>query len=225
MFDFHALRGALISRAERSGATVKTLQGPARHSDPRLTLKRYARLRLEDEVATLDAMPGSGRDDDPTVDTQAAKATGTHDATPRSATPIATPVEAPAGARNGANGCGDARPSRLRLAGGDERHPLENKAKREDIRGGAAGSGKYPVRDLNSCRRRERAKTPSVSDARDGACSTLAQADTSSDTNAAQNHPSEDPDLARVVEAWPALDEATRRAVTAIVQATGHRGG
>ena len=42
-------------------------------------------------------------------------------------------------------------------SGRDDRKLVKNNAEREEMRGGAAGSGKYPVRDLNSCRRRERA--------------------------------------------------------------------
>ena len=152
VFDFHALRGAFISRVERSGATVKTLQGLARHSDPRLTLKRYARLRIEDEVATLEAMPGLDGNV-PETDAQAARATGTHDPKPWGA----TPVEAPTPARNHAIQCDDAQHSPLRLAGRDERNPLQCNAKRDDARADASGSDKYPVRDLNPCRRRERA--------------------------------------------------------------------
>jgi integrase len=60
VFDFHALRGAYISRLERSGATVKTLQTLARHADPRLTLKRYARVNREDEVRAVAAVPSFG---------------------------------------------------------------------------------------------------------------------------------------------------------------------
>ena len=57
VFDFHALRGAYISRIERTGATVKTLQTLARHTDPKLTLKRYARLHQDDQVAAVESMP------------------------------------------------------------------------------------------------------------------------------------------------------------------------
>lgn len=62
VLDFHALRGAFISRVERSGATVKTLQALARHADPGLTLKRYARVNREDEVRAVEAMPSFGGD-------------------------------------------------------------------------------------------------------------------------------------------------------------------
>jgi integrase len=56
-FDFHAFRGAYVSRLERSGASVKALQTLSRHTDPRLTLKRYARLRIDDAARAVEAMP------------------------------------------------------------------------------------------------------------------------------------------------------------------------
>jgi site-specific recombinase XerD len=57
VLDFHALRGAYISRVVRSGANVKVLQSLARHADPRLTLKRYAQAHREDEVRAVEGLP------------------------------------------------------------------------------------------------------------------------------------------------------------------------
>ncbi len=46
--DFHSLRGAYISNLVRSGASVKTCQVLARHSDPGLTIGIYAKASLHD---------------------------------------------------------------------------------------------------------------------------------------------------------------------------------
>ena len=74
IFDFHALRGVYISRIERSGATIKTFQTLARHTDPRLSLKRYVRIRMDDSLAALERLP-SPRPRKPQQ--QAQRATGT----------------------------------------------------------------------------------------------------------------------------------------------------
>jgi integrase len=50
--DFHALRHTAITLAGESGATVKEMQTFARHSDPRLTMNTYARVR-EDRQSEL----------------------------------------------------------------------------------------------------------------------------------------------------------------------------
>jgi integrase len=55
--DFHALRHTYITNIARSGAKVKALVTLARHSDPRLTLRRYAHLGLADLADALDCLP------------------------------------------------------------------------------------------------------------------------------------------------------------------------
>jgi integrase len=57
IFDFHALRGAFISRIERSGASVKTLQTLARHAKAETTLARYARASNTDIVGAVETLP------------------------------------------------------------------------------------------------------------------------------------------------------------------------
>jgi Phage integrase family len=64
IFDFHALRGSFISRVERAGASVKTLQ----------TLARYARASVMDVVGAVEALPDLGR---PASQTEPMTATGT----------------------------------------------------------------------------------------------------------------------------------------------------
>jgi len=60
-FDFHALRGAFISRVERSGASVKTLQTLARHAKAETTLARYARSSIKDVVGAVENLPDLGK--------------------------------------------------------------------------------------------------------------------------------------------------------------------
>jgi len=73
--DFHSLRHGYISRIVESGASVKVAQELARHSDPKLTIGRYAHTRLFDLGAALDSLPGTDR---PKPETQQVRATGTN---------------------------------------------------------------------------------------------------------------------------------------------------
>ncbi len=55
--DFHSTRHSFISAICRTDAPIKALVETARHGDPRLTLRRYAKIRLNDKanvVAQLD---------------------------------------------------------------------------------------------------------------------------------------------------------------------------
>jgi len=62
------------------GASVKTAQELARHSDPRLTIGRYSHARLHDLQGALDALP-STTPSEPYSQPQAMRATGTEDQT------------------------------------------------------------------------------------------------------------------------------------------------
>ena len=55
--DFHSLRGTYISALVRSGASIKTVQTLARHSNPALTLARYARVDLHDVIGAVESLP------------------------------------------------------------------------------------------------------------------------------------------------------------------------
>ena len=57
--DFHALRHTYITNIGRSGATMKTHQELARHSEPSLTM-RYTHTQLEDKVRALESLPSAG---------------------------------------------------------------------------------------------------------------------------------------------------------------------
>jgi hypothetical protein len=55
--DFHAMRHTYISGIVAGGASVKTAQELARHSDPALTIGRYSHARPRDMQNALDTMP------------------------------------------------------------------------------------------------------------------------------------------------------------------------
>jgi integrase len=64
--DFHGLRVHYVSRVVETGATVKEAMELARHSDPKLTMKTYARVSIHSLTRVLDKMPkaenGPGRE-------------------------------------------------------------------------------------------------------------------------------------------------------------------
>ena len=79
--DFHSTRHTFISGIVATGATVKTAQELARHSDPRLTIGRYSHARLHDLQGALEALPDlqpQGREER----AEAVAATGTDHASP-----------------------------------------------------------------------------------------------------------------------------------------------
>lgn len=55
--DFHATRHTYISGIVAGGASVKTAQELARHSDPSLTIGRYSHARPKDLQGALDTLP------------------------------------------------------------------------------------------------------------------------------------------------------------------------
>jgi integrase/recombinase XerC len=55
--DFHALRHTFGVLAERGGATLREVTALMRHSDPKLTLKTYGRLRAHDLAAAIEKLP------------------------------------------------------------------------------------------------------------------------------------------------------------------------
>ena len=62
--DFHALRHSYVGLFEGAGISVKSAMALARHSDPKLTMKRYGRAHLSDLGAAVERLPivGPARD-------------------------------------------------------------------------------------------------------------------------------------------------------------------
>ena len=81
--DFHSTRHTYVSGIVASGASVKTAQELARHSNPSLTIGRYSHTRLHDLQGALDALPKPSPTR-PVVEPKEARiqATGTDDAEP-----------------------------------------------------------------------------------------------------------------------------------------------
>jgi len=77
--DFHSTRHTYISGIVASGASVKTSQELARHSDPRLTIGRYSHVRLMDLQGALEALPDTTP---PKPEQQPQQATGTEGLSP-----------------------------------------------------------------------------------------------------------------------------------------------
>jgi integrase/recombinase XerC len=55
--DLHALRHSFVALLDRSGASLREAMQLARHSDPRLTMRTYARLRLADLGDAVGRLP------------------------------------------------------------------------------------------------------------------------------------------------------------------------
>lgn len=215
VLDFHALRTSYISHLVASGASVKTCQTLARHSTATLTFDVYARASLHDVQGAVESLPdlASG----PATPT-ALKATGTTD-----------PIH------------------RVNAVGSDLAHYLpigETGSGRMATDGdgsgnstcGESGNAKpLPEKGLDASHRMES----------DGAASASRRTRTfnplikSQPTDSRKPHDSGsfrvvgpelahhlpigakiDPDLKRVVDAWPHLPKAIRRAVMALVDST-----
>jgi hypothetical protein len=74
--DFHSLRHSYVALLDRAGVTVKEAMHLARHSDPKLTMKRYGKPRRHDLTAAMNRFPQVLRER-PSGESQALSATGT----------------------------------------------------------------------------------------------------------------------------------------------------
>jgi integrase len=55
--DFHALRHSFVALLDKAGVTLKQAMQLARHTDPKLTMKRYGRAQLHDLAGAVGALP------------------------------------------------------------------------------------------------------------------------------------------------------------------------
>jgi hypothetical protein len=79
--DFHATRHTYISSIVAGGASVKTAQELARHSNPSLTIGRYSHARFHDIAGALETLPSiSSQEPQAISGSITLKATGTNDA-------------------------------------------------------------------------------------------------------------------------------------------------
>ena len=111
VLDFHSFRHGYVTAICRANVSPRVMMELARHSDPKLTMKRYGRVSISDSAAALDALPRlTPRGDD----RQEQRATGTDNATA-----LQDAVGCP---RTGDHGLGRSRPYR---AGGHDGHARE----------------------------------------------------------------------------------------------------
>jgi len=147
VIDFHALRVHFISRVVEAGANVKEAMELARHSDPKLTLKTYAKVGLHSLAGVLDRMDSP--DPAPEQGAGVLLATGTDNHAP--AGPDNTPQNPPQSERGKATG--KLRPGaagrdegRSGWVGDDAPKPLRYTDLRETARANAGQSESTPHR-------------------------------------------------------------------------------
>jgi len=79
VLDFHSFRHGFVTAICRANVSPRVMMELARHSHPRLTMKRYSRVSVSDAVAAMDALPKL--DGETERERAALRATGTDDAT------------------------------------------------------------------------------------------------------------------------------------------------
>ncbi len=62
VLDFHSFRHGYVTEICKAPISPRAMMALARHTDPRLTLKRYSRLTGSETAAALDALPSLGGD-------------------------------------------------------------------------------------------------------------------------------------------------------------------
>ncbi|NQU76120.1 MAG: hypothetical protein HQ546_07405 [Planctomycetes bacterium] len=80
VLDFHSFRHGYVTKICKANASPRVMMALARHSDPRLTMKRYSCIGTIDTAKALDTLPrltGGMKEDSEAVELQA---TGTDDA-------------------------------------------------------------------------------------------------------------------------------------------------
>jgi hypothetical protein len=220
VFDFHSLRHQFISDLVRGGVHPKEAQTLARHSTITLTMDRYTHVGIVDLTAALERLPAIS---DKTQSNENAKqlATGT-DGPVDGKGKVA--VWVPPGAKNGA----------ARLASGtSENAPdcTENGQRASDFdrnasdespaKSGASSADSHE--SSSACIKAEgRGLEPLVQNAGKTGVSTQSGAKSGAlSTEAAVI----DPNLAHVVGAWPVLPTAIKKAILALVEASGGADG
>jgi integrase len=94
VLDFHSFRHGYVTAICRANVSPRVMMALARHSDPRLTMKRYSRVGVQDTARALDALPKlSGGPDE----RQELRATGTDYVTSAQDARLKPPGQAPGG--------------------------------------------------------------------------------------------------------------------------------
>lgn len=230
--DFHGLRVHYVSRVVEAGANVKEAMELARHSDPKLTLKTYARVGMHNLARVLDGMPKANTR--PTRAAEALRATGTDDHA------VGREFDPPQKTPHFEDG---ARKTSAASRGGDD-HSGTGPSDRNTLQlSGSGDTARHRAAHDQNAPRRTRTFDPLIksqtgtlentgltahpphpgpqSAAESPPTGTLKQfPDPHSELQSAAESPT-DPDLSAVVTAWPALPPAIRAGILAMVRASG----
>ena len=214
--DFHALRHTFLSRLGRSGASPKVMQRLARHSTVGLTLDRYTHAGLYDLQAAVEKLPPLPTTTGTPREIQSARATGTDAAD-------TLPTVLPS--------CLPKRVAKTRVSvpfsavSKGDLTPTSDDTKNEKTVGktevsstvhAERGGFEPPVEGIPR-RRFSKAVTSSRKEHRqEEVTSNGLRVLPSSLPDSVET----DPDLVRVIRAWPTLAEPLRRAILAMIGAT-----
>ncbi len=209
VLDFHSFRHGYVTAICQAPVSPRVMMELARHSDPRLTMKRYSRVATADSALALDALPKLAGDDKP----QPLRQTGTM-------ATVAPPDPDGRFATRFAKSCGFDRTSadsgglsasepNCEKALADSGKAAIIKAKKQQAPVaqmdrasvyGTEATNTQPPESSNTC-----------DDSSPSACHSLCQ-------TRAETAPL-DPDLAALVKVWPDLPQAVRAGIVAMVKA------
>ncbi len=202
------MRACLISNVIRAGADLKQAMTLARHTDPRLTAGRYARTRLNDLGAVVDKLPEPTKPDSQPTQIADLLKTGTDSG----CTPdVPTPGFSRGGLRIDQETEGSIKDSldlpKSRKAKGKEGNLGLERAVEED-------QGKSPRPDSN----RGITVLQTAAASPPNACETSPFSE-SAYTGCTQGCTClDDPELARIVQAWATMPKPSRRALLALIE-------
>ena len=216
VFDFHALRHQYITSLAEAGVHPKIAQQLARHSTITLTMDRYTHLSVVDASAALSRLPAvHGPDRQPEL--QAARANGTDGRRPDS---LAHPLAQTPGGKG----------VKLAVPGVDAVSPLQDTSS-TCVEGDSCNSltecELQPSEEISPAAEGKRRRWESnprwricnLPPTQKTAGKTAKPSRTGPPTGPSGQESATDPALARLVEAWPTLPPAIRRAMLALVEA------
>lgn len=215
--DFHALRVAYVSYVVESGANIKEAQTLARHANPALTLKIYAKARSErlsevtEQIGKV-VLPGMERE------AQAALKTGTDDIPVKPMETRSATAKCVTGVQfQNRDSCKDSESTALNECPGEELNVIGANSCSAHKTNDATQNTDLPLSVLNLV------KSPHVQHSQ-----TTKHHSTQSEPNFT-HHKSENvqpvctysvpSDLQTVMDAWPALPDALRAGILAMVNA------
>jgi site-specific recombinase XerC len=204
--DFHALRGTYVSHLVSSGASVKTCQTLARHATPSLTIGLYAKASLHDIAGAVESLP------DLTAlppKSETIAATGTDGRSAPSATCSATQLpDGGAQTQEYQGGYVECVEEPKSYASASSATLAFSVGSRQDTPKPAGTQGFRPVADAGISEPSRQQPPTSVP--------IRPQTATQNATRALPD----DADLTDVIDAWPALPEAVKAGIMAMVKAS-----